>query len=73
MLYHQGAVMAFCGKKDAAVHLLKEAVDHNYCAYSQLLSDPLLAKLRLTPEFNQLLTAAHAYQEAIQKSGEQSP
>jgi hypothetical protein len=58
LLYYQGTILAFCGKKEAAVHLLKTAIESNYCAYSQLRSDPLLAKLRPTPEFDQLLTAA---------------
>ena len=73
LIYYVGAILAFCGKKDAAVHLLKTAIESNYCSYSQLQLDPLIAKLRPTPEFNQLLTAAHACQEAVQKSGEQSP
>ena len=73
LIYYVGAVLAFCGKKDAAVHLLKTAIESNYCSYSQLQLDPLIAKLRPTQEFNQLLTAAHACQEKVQKSGEQSP
>ena len=64
LLYYQGTVMAFCGKKEAAAHLLREAIAHNYCAYSQLRSDPLLAKLRSTPEFDRLLTEAHDCQKS---------
>jgi hypothetical protein len=66
LLYHQGAILAYCGKKEAAMHLLKTAITHNYCAYSQLLSDPLLAKVRPTPEFDQVLTAAH---DCLKNSG----
>ncbi len=66
LLYYQGAILAFCSKKEAAMHLLKTAITHNYCAYSQLLSDPLLAKVRPTPEFDQLLTAAH---DCLKNSG----
>jgi hypothetical protein len=58
LIYYVGAILAFCGKKDAAMHLLRTAIESNYCSYSQLHSDPLLAKLRLMPEFNQLLAAA---------------
>ncbi|MGB9204040.1 MAG: protein kinase [Terriglobales bacterium] len=61
-LYFQGSVMAFCGQKDDAVRLLRGAIEHNYCAYSALRSDPLLEKLRTTPEFNQLLSAAQQCQ-----------
>jgi len=63
--YYQGSIFAFCGKKEAALHLLKTAVEQNYCAYSALLSDPLLAKLRSSKEFDQVLTAAHECQESV--------
>jgi TolB-like protein/predicted Ser/Thr protein kinase len=63
--YYQGAILAYCGKKDAALHLLKTAVETNYCAYSNLLSDPLLAKLRSDPKFDEVLTAAHQCQERV--------
>jgi serine/threonine protein kinase len=57
-LYYQGAVLAFCGQKEPAVRLLKGAIVGNYCAYTALQTDPLLATLRASPEFSQLLTAA---------------
>ena len=63
--YYQGAILGYCGKKEAALHMLKLAVDQNYCAYSNLLSDPLLAKLRADPQFDTVLTAAHECQQAI--------
>jgi eukaryotic-like serine/threonine-protein kinase len=68
--YHQGAIMAFCGQQDVALHMLKSAVDQNYCAYSALLSDPLLAKLRSNPKFNEVLTAASNCQNAIPSAGQ---
>ena len=43
--YYQGAIFAYCGKKEAAFHMLKTAIESNYCAYSNLLSDPLLRGL----------------------------
>jgi tetratricopeptide (TPR) repeat protein len=63
--YYQGAILGYCGKKEAALHMLKLAVEQNYCAYSNLLSDPLLAKLRADPQFDTVLTAAHECQQAI--------
>jgi TolB-like protein len=63
--YYQGAILAYCGKKEAALHMLKTAVETNYCAYSNLLSDPLLAKLRSDPKFDEVLTAAHECQESV--------
>ena len=66
--YLQGATLAFCGKKQAALHMLESAVGQNYCAYSNLLSDPLLAKLRTDTAFDKVLTAASACQEAVRNA-----
>ena len=63
--YYEGAILAYCGKKQAALHMLQSAVEQNYCAYSNLLSDPLLAKLRTDTAFDKVLTAAAACQEAV--------
>ena len=68
--YHVGALMAYCGQKDAALRLLKAAVQQNYCAYSALLADPLLKGLRKETAFNEVLTAASACQETL-KEGRQ--
>jgi TolB-like protein len=68
--YYQGAIFAYCGKKQAALHLLQSAVEQNYCAHSNLLSDPLLAKLRTDAAFDKVLTAAGACQEAVRASGQ---
>ncbi|MGB9073045.1 MAG: protein kinase [Terriglobales bacterium] len=67
--YYEGALFAYCGKKQAALRRLQSAVEQNYCAYSNLLSDPLLAKLRAEPAFNKVLTAASACQEAVRAAG----
>jgi serine/threonine protein kinase/Tfp pilus assembly protein PilF len=63
--YYQGAILAYCGKKEAALHMLESAVGQNYCAYSNLLSDPLLAKLRTDTAFDKVLTEAGTCQEAV--------
>jgi len=68
--YRVGSLMAYCGQKDAALRLLKAAVQQNYCAYSALLEDPLLKTLRKETAFNQVLTAGSACQEAL-KEGRQ--
>ncbi|MGD0790874.1 MAG: protein kinase [Terriglobales bacterium] len=67
--YIQGALFAYCGKKQAALHLLQSAVEQNYCAHENLLYDPLLAKLRTDTAFDKVLTAAGACQEAVRASG----
>jgi len=63
--YNQGSLLAYCGKKQAALHLLQSAVEQNYCAHDNLLYDPLLAKLRTDTAFDRVLTAAGACQEAV--------
>jgi len=65
--YHVAALMAYCGQKDAALRLLKAAVQQNYCSYSALLEDPLLKELRKDTAFNNVLTAASACQEALKE------
>ena len=56
--YVFGSLLSYCGQKDAAMHLLKSAIEHNYCAYQTLQSDPLLGKLRGASEFGEVLSAA---------------
>src|SRR5271157_5818433 len=68
--YHVGALMAYCGQKDAALRLLKAAVQQNYCSYSALLEDPLLKDLRKETAFDEVLTAGSRCQEAL-KEGRQ--
>ena len=63
--YAQGAVLAFAGKNDAAVHMIRMAIEQNYCAYSALENDPLLTKLRTTREFADLLRAARFCQQPL--------
>jgi serine/threonine protein kinase/tetratricopeptide (TPR) repeat protein len=67
--YHQGSLLAYCGKKDAALHMLGMAIQQNYCSYSNLLSDPLVRNLYSDQKFDEVLTAAHNCQTAIQLSG----
>jgi TolB-like protein/predicted Ser/Thr protein kinase len=70
MWYIQGSILGYCGKKQAALHMLESAVGQNYCAYSSLLSDPLLAKLRAEPAFDKVLTAASKCQQAAQTAAD---
>ena len=57
-LYDQASILAFCGKKDAAVSLLRVAIERDYCPVDALQHDPLMSKLRQAPEFASLLAAA---------------
>jgi tetratricopeptide (TPR) repeat protein len=63
--YYEGTIMAFCGKPAIALHMLTAAVEQNYCSYSALLSDPLLANMRSSKDFDAVLTAAHECQESV--------
>ncbi len=63
--YLQGTMFAYGGKKDAAFRMLKAAIEQNYCAYSNLLSDPLLRALHPDQKFDDLLTAAHECQHFL--------
>ena len=63
--YYQGSIYAYCGKNKAALHMFTLAIELNYCAYSNLLSDPLLTKLHSDPEFNKVLTAASDCQSGV--------
>jgi len=63
--YNQGAILASFGEKDVAVHLIQTAIEQNYCAVSALKMDPLLAKLRSTPEYVDLLVAAGDCQQSV--------
>jgi len=63
--YMVGRLLAYCGQKDAALRLLKGAIEQNYCAYTALKTDPLLTKLRGTPDMNGLLSEAEQCRNAI--------
>jgi hypothetical protein len=70
--YYEGTLLAYCGKKQAALHLLQSAVEQNYCAYTNLVSDPLLAKLRTDTAFDKVLTAAESCQQTVRAAGNSS-
>ncbi|PYX49943.1 MAG: hypothetical protein DMG76_35740 [Acidobacteria bacterium] len=71
--YLAGTTLAYCGQNDAALRLLKSAVEHNYCSYTALQTDPLLVKLRGTPEFSGLLSAAKQCQNRFLAQRDQNP
>jgi serine/threonine protein kinase/tetratricopeptide (TPR) repeat protein len=61
--YVVAADVLFCGQKDLAVQLLKSSIARNFCAYTGLQNDSAWAKLRGTPEFAELLSAAKKCQD----------
>jgi len=70
--YAFGTLLSYCGRKAAALRLLRSAIEHNYCAYQTLQSDPMLVKLRGTPEFSELLSAAKQCQSRFLAERNQS-
>jgi serine/threonine-protein kinase len=72
LIYYQGSLLGYCGKNQAALQLLGNAVERSYCAYANLLNDPLLLKLRGDPAFDAVLTQAHACQEVVKARAERS-
>ena len=56
--YVVAADLLFCGQKDIAVQQLRSAIAGHFCAYEGLKNDSVWAKLRGTPEFAELLSAA---------------
>ncbi len=54
--------MAYMGQQDAALKLLRRAVEQNYCAVAAG-KDPAFAKLRGNPEFTQITNYAKQCQE----------
>ncbi len=71
--YSQGAILAACGEKQIAYAFLRKAVAENYCAHQALQSDPLLVKLRGSPEFEEVLSAAKDCQNRFLAQRDQSP
>jgi hypothetical protein len=71
--YLVGTLLSYCGQKDAALRLLKSAIEQNYCAYTALQTDPLLVKLRGTPEFNGSQSAAKQCQNRFLAQRDRSP
>lgn len=55
--------LAYCGQTDAALRMLKLAIERNYCSYTTLDKDPFFAQLRTNPEFARVRQAAIACHE----------
>jgi DNA-binding winged helix-turn-helix (wHTH) protein/serine/threonine protein kinase len=60
--YFAAAHLASCGEVNRAVDLLKAAIAGNYCSYPAMESDPLLARVRASPEYEALRTSGAACQ-----------
>jgi eukaryotic-like serine/threonine-protein kinase len=56
--YATADYQAFCGRSQAALALLHQAVQGRFCAYTAMDSDPLFEPLRHTAEFQEIRSAA---------------
>ncbi len=61
--YLSAANLAYCGQTDAALQMLKRAIQGNYCSYPAIDSDPFFASVRAKPEFAEIQSAAIACQK----------
>ena len=55
--------LSYCGQADAALHLLKRAIEGNYCSFPAIDSDPFFASVRAKPEFAAIRAAGIACQK----------
>lgn len=54
---------SLCDQPDLAYSALRRALAQNYCAYPQMETDPLLAKIRPMPEFAEIRSSGIACQQ----------
>ena len=70
--YALGAWYSFCGRPDLAYPALQRAIAQNYCAYPEMETDPLLAKVRATPKFAEIRSSGIACQQHFLEHRKQS-
>ena len=70
--YAIGAWYSFCGEPDLAYPALQQAIAQNYCAYPEMETDPLLAKVRATPKFAEIRSSGIVCQQHFLEHREQS-
>jgi DNA-binding winged helix-turn-helix (wHTH) protein/TolB-like protein len=54
---------SLCGQPELASRGLRRAIEQNYCAYPQMETDPLLARVRATPEYSEVRSLGIACQQ----------
>ena len=63
--YVFAARAAYCGNTGLALRLLRRSVEDNYLAFPAMDRDPLLAKVRNTPEFAEIRALAIEKQKLL--------
>jgi hypothetical protein len=59
--------LAYCGQNEAALRMLKTAIDHHYCSYPSVDKDPFFNSLRDNPQFQKLRLAGMACHDDFSK------
>jgi hypothetical protein len=65
--------LAYCGQTDAALRMLKLAIERNYCSYPAMDKDPFFNQLRTNPEFTRIRQEGVACHEAFVANRLQPP
>lgn len=65
--------LAYCGQNDSALHMLKIAIDHNYCSYPAMDKDPFFNSLRGNGQFQKLRQSGIACHEDFVNNREKRP
>lgn len=63
--YQFAGHLSYCGQTEAALTLLRRAVEGGYCSYPAIEKDSLLARVRGAPEFASIRSTALACREAF--------
>ncbi len=63
--YFEAQIAAATGLDKGALEMLRMSVDRHYCSYPALDSDPLFARIRGTPEFQQIRQSAIQCQQSF--------
>jgi serine/threonine protein kinase/TolB-like protein len=57
--------LSYCGQSEAALAMLRRAIEGGYCSYPAVDTDPFFARLRGAPEFASIRSKAVACHEAF--------
>jgi DNA-binding winged helix-turn-helix (wHTH) protein/TolB-like protein len=63
--------LAYCGQRDAALRMLKLAIERNYCSYPAMDQDPFFARVRTSPQFSDVRAAGIACHDNFVANREQ--
>jgi hypothetical protein len=63
--------LAYCGQTDAALRMLKLAIERNYCSYPAMDHDPFFEKVRTSPHFSDVRAAGIACHDNFVANREQ--